>query len=149
MRHDSVLSYTLTYVMKRGWNYTMTLVWACTIVIRSRVGKVTILWNWQVKTFRTIANNKLEIVIRDNEKWACLLLDIAISWDTGMFNTETDKMWQYKDPTVEIQCMWNVKTKRDPIHSRGSWNRLNYLVCHHVEYFTRSMNLTHHFKHNL
>jgi len=31
-------------------------------------GNVTILWNQQVQTDRTIPNNKPDIVIRDNEK---------------------------------------------------------------------------------
>jgi hypothetical protein len=31
-------------------------------------GKVTILWNQQVQTDRTIPNNKPDIIIRDNEK---------------------------------------------------------------------------------
>ena len=34
-------------------------------------GKVTILWNQQVKTDRTIPNNKPDITIRDNEKETC------------------------------------------------------------------------------
>jgi hypothetical protein len=41
----------------------------------SRGGKVTILWNQQVQTDRTIPNNKPDIVIRDNEKGTCMLID--------------------------------------------------------------------------
>jgi hypothetical protein len=37
-------------------------------VVTNQGGKVTILWNRQVKTDRTIPNNKPDIVIRDNEK---------------------------------------------------------------------------------
>ena len=33
----------------------------------SKGGKVTILWNQQVQTDRTIPNNKPNIIIRDNE----------------------------------------------------------------------------------
>ena len=33
--------------------------------------KVTILWNQQVQTDRTILNNKPDITIRDNEKRTC------------------------------------------------------------------------------
>ena len=42
-------------------------------------GKVTISWNQQVRTDRTIPNNKSDIVIRDNEKRTCILIDVAIS----------------------------------------------------------------------
>ena len=34
----------------------------------SKGGKVTILWNQQVQTDRTIPNNKPDIIIRDNER---------------------------------------------------------------------------------
>jgi hypothetical protein len=41
-------------------------------------GKVTILWNLQVQTDRTIPNNKLDIIIRDNERGTGMLIDAAI-----------------------------------------------------------------------
>jgi hypothetical protein len=40
----------------------------------SQEGKVTILWNQQVQTDRTIPNNKPDIIIRDNEKGTCILI---------------------------------------------------------------------------
>ena len=40
---------------------------------------VTILWNQQVQSDRTIPNNKPDIIIRDNEKGTCMLIDVAIS----------------------------------------------------------------------
>ena len=45
-------------------------------VITNR-GKVTILWNQQVQTDRTIPNNKPDIIIRDSEKGTCMLIDVA------------------------------------------------------------------------
>jgi len=45
----------------------------------SQRGKVTILWNQQVQTDRTIPKNKSDIIIRDNEKGTCMLIDVAIS----------------------------------------------------------------------
>jgi len=42
-------------------------------------GNVTILWNQQVQTDRTIPNNKPDIIIRGNEKRTCMLIDVAIS----------------------------------------------------------------------
>jgi hypothetical protein len=41
-------------------------------------GKVTMLWNQQGKTDRTIPNNKLDIIIRDEENGTCLLIHIAM-----------------------------------------------------------------------
>jgi hypothetical protein len=43
-----------------------------------RGGKVTILWNQQVQTDRTIPNNKPDILIRDNEKGTCMLIYVEI-----------------------------------------------------------------------
>ena len=44
----------------------------------SQGGKVTILWNQQVQTDRTIPNNKPDIIIRDNDKGTCMLIDIVV-----------------------------------------------------------------------
>jgi hypothetical protein len=45
----------------------------------SQGGKVTILWNQQVQTDRTVpSNNKPDIIIRDNEKGTCMLIDVAM-----------------------------------------------------------------------
>jgi len=50
----------------------------------SQGGKVTILWNQQVQTDRTIPNNKPDIMIRDNEKGTRRLIDVAISGDRNV-----------------------------------------------------------------
>jgi hypothetical protein len=61
----------------------------------SNEGKVTILWNQQRKTDRTIPNNKLDIIIRDKEKGTCLLIHIAISGDGNAIKKETEKIMKY------------------------------------------------------
>ena len=43
----------------------------------SQEGNVTILWNQQVQTDRTIPNNKPDIIFRDNEKGICMLINAA------------------------------------------------------------------------
>jgi len=74
-------------------------------------GNVTILWNQQVQTDRTIPNNKPEIIIHDDEKRTCMLIDVAISGDRNVIKKEAEKILKYKDLAIEIQRMWNVKTK--------------------------------------
>jgi len=81
----------------------------------SQGGKVTILWNRQVQTDRTIPNNKPDIIIRDNEKGTCMLIDVPISGDRNVNKKEAEKILRYKDLTIEIQLMWNVKTKVVPV----------------------------------
>ena len=78
-------------------------------------GKVTILWNQQVRTDRTIPNNKPDIIIRDNEKRTCILIGVAISADSNVIKKEAEKILKYEDLTIEIQCMWNVKTMVIPV----------------------------------
>jgi hypothetical protein len=48
-------------------------------------GKVTILWNQQVQTHRTIQNNKPDIIIHGNKKGTCLLIDVAFPGDRNVF----------------------------------------------------------------
>jgi len=76
---------------------------------------VTILWNQLVQTDRTIPNNKSNIIIRDNEKGACMLIDVAISGDRNVFKKEVEKILKYKDLTTETQRMWNVKARVIPV----------------------------------
>jgi len=70
-------------------------------------GNVTILWNQQVQTDTNIPNDKPDIIIRDNEK--------AISGDRNVIKKEAEKILKCKDFTIEIQSMWNVKTKVIPV----------------------------------
>ena len=71
----------------------------------SRGGKVTIFWNQQVQTDRTIPNNKPDILIRDNEKGTCTLIDVAISGDRNVIKKEAKKNLKYKNLTIGIQRM--------------------------------------------
>jgi len=50
----------------------------------SQGGKVTVLLNQHVQTDRTIPNNSPDIIIRDNEKGTCMLIDVAISEDINV-----------------------------------------------------------------
>ena len=68
----------------------------------SQGGKVSILWNQQVQTDRTIPNNKLDIIICDNEKGTCMLIDVAIFGDTNVIKKEAEKILKYKDLTIEV-----------------------------------------------
>ena len=81
----------------------------------SQGGKVIILWKQQVQTDRTIPNNKPDIIIRDNEKGTCMLIDVAISGDRNVTKKEAEKILKHKDLTIEILRMWNVKTKVIPL----------------------------------
>jgi len=78
----------------------------------SQGGKVNILWNQQIQTDRTIPNNKPDIIIGDNEKGTCKLIDVAISGDRNVIKKEAETILKYKDLTIEIQRMRNLKKKK-------------------------------------
>jgi len=40
-----------------------------------------------------------------------MLIDVAILGDRNVIRKEAEKIVEYKDLTIEIQRMWNVKTK--------------------------------------
>jgi len=81
----------------------------------SQGGKVTILWNQQVQIDRSIPNNKPDIIISDYEKGTCRLIDVAISGDRNVIKKRTEKILKYKDLTIEIRRMCNVRTKVIPV----------------------------------
>jgi enolase len=79
------------------------------------VVKVTVLWNQQVQTDRTIPNNEPDVIIRDNEKGECVLIDVAIPGDRNVIKKDAQNVLKYEDLIIEIQRMWNVKTKVTPV----------------------------------
>ena len=44
-----------------------------------------------------------------------MLIDVAISGDRNVIKKEAKKILKCKDLTIEIQCMWNIKTKMMPV----------------------------------
>jgi hypothetical protein len=56
-----------------------------------------------------------DIIIRDNEKGTCMLIDVAISGDRNVIKKEAEKILKYKDLTLEIERMWNVKAGVIPV----------------------------------
>jgi hypothetical protein len=44
-----------------------------------------------------------------------MLIDVAILGDGNVIQKEDENILKYKDFTIEIQCMWNVKTRVIPV----------------------------------
>jgi hypothetical protein len=63
-----------------------------------------------VQTDRTTTINKPDIIIHDNEKGTCMLIDVAISGDRNVIKKEAEKILKCKYLTIEIQHIWSVKT---------------------------------------
>ena len=82
----------------------------------SHEGKFATLWNEQVPTDRTVPNNKPHIIIRDNKRGMCVLIDVVIPEDRNVI--------KYKDFIIEIQGMWNVKANVIPAVIGATGNQL-------------------------
>ena len=48
-----------------------------------------------------------------------MLIDVAISGDRNLIEKEAEKIPKYEDLAMEIQRMWNIKTK---VNDRGDWD---------------------------
>jgi len=83
---------------------------------------VTILWNQQVRTSRTIPNNKPDIIICDNKKGTCILIDVAIPGDRNVIKKEAEKIlkiWRrYNRNSAHVEC----ESKGDMSSNKGDWN---------------------------
>jgi len=44
-----------------------------------------------------------------------MLIDVAIAGDRNVIKKEAQKILKYKDLTIEIQRIWNVKTDMIPV----------------------------------
>jgi hypothetical protein len=44
-----------------------------------------------------------------------MLIDVTIPGDRNVIQKEAEKILKYKDLTIEIQRMWNVKTRVMPV----------------------------------
>jgi hypothetical protein len=48
-----------------------------------------------------------------------MLIDVAVPGDRNVIQKEAEKILKYKDLTIEIQRMWNVKTRVIPVIIRA------------------------------
>ena len=74
-------------------------------VYQSQSNQFITLWNQQVRTDRTIPNQKPDIIIRDNKEGTSMLIDAAIPGDRNVIKKEAEKILKYKDITIETRCM--------------------------------------------
>jgi hypothetical protein len=53
-----------------------------------------------VQTDRTIPNKRPDVIIRDNEKGTCMLIDAAISGDRNVIKKGAEKILKYEDLSI-------------------------------------------------
>ena len=56
-----------------------------------------------------------------------MLIDVAIPGDRNVIKKEAEKILEYKDLTIEIQRMWNVKNKGDTGNNWSDWDHFQII----------------------
>ena len=64
---------------------------------------VMILWDMPIHTDRTIAANRLDIVLKNKKDKTCLLIDMTIPLNTNTSVKSMEKLTKYKDLEIEVE----------------------------------------------
>jgi hypothetical protein len=59
--------------------------------------------------------NRPDIIIKNKKDKTCLLIDVAIPSDKNVIQKEAKKKLKYKNLSIEIQRMWNMKCFGIPV----------------------------------
>ena len=63
---------------------------------------MTILWDFSIRTDRTMQANRPDIVIKDKQDKTCQLIDMSVPSDSNISAKELEKLRKYKDLEIEI-----------------------------------------------
>ena len=75
---------------------------------------MTILWDFPIRTDRTIQANRPDIIIKHKQNKTCQLIDMSVPSDSNISAKEFEKLSKYKDMEIEI-AIWKMKTKTIPV----------------------------------
>jgi hypothetical protein len=62
-----------------------------------------------MQTDREVPANRPDIIIKNKKDKICLLIDVAIPSDRNVMQKESEKKLKYKNLSIEIRRMWNMK----------------------------------------
>jgi hypothetical protein len=62
-----------------------------------------------IQTDRDVLVKRPDIIIKNKKDKTCLLIDVAIPSDKNVIQKEAEKKLEYKNSSIEIQRMWNMK----------------------------------------
>jgi hypothetical protein len=68
-----------------------------------------VLWNQGVQTDREVLASRPDVIIKNKKDKICILIDVAIPSDTNVIQKESEKKLKYKNLSIEIQRMRNMK----------------------------------------
>ena len=67
--------------------------------------KVTILWDFPIRTDRKTQDNRPDMVIKHKQNKTCQLIDMSVPSDSNISAKEFEKIRKYKDLEIEIAKM--------------------------------------------
>ena len=68
-----------------------------------------LLWDFAIRTDKVIKEHRPDIVILNKEKREAMLVDVAIPGDARVVNKELEKKVKYRDLSIEVQRLWELK----------------------------------------
>jgi hypothetical protein len=63
----------------------------------------------RAKTDREVLANRPDMIIENKKDRIFLLIDVVIPSDRNVIQKESEKKLKYKNLSIEIQRMWNMK----------------------------------------
>jgi hypothetical protein len=70
---------------------------------------IIIIWNQGIQTDREVLANRPDIIVKNKKDKTCLVIDVAIPSDKNVIRKEAEKKLKYKNLSIEIQRIWNMK----------------------------------------
>ena len=77
--------------------------------------KLTIIWDFPIRTDRTVQANRPDVVMKHRQNKMCQLICISVPSDSNISSKNFEKLSKYKDMEIEIAKMWKMKTKTIPV----------------------------------
>jgi hypothetical protein len=77
--------------------------------------RAKVLWDFHIQTDIMVQHNQPDIVLVDKNKKTALIIDIAVPRDENIKEKEQEKIDKYYALSVELERLWEVKTKVIPV----------------------------------
>ena len=79
------------------------------------IPKVTIRWDFPIRTDSTIEANRPDIVVKHKQNKTRQLIDMNVPSDSSISAKEFEKISKYQDLEIQIAKIWKIKTKTIPV----------------------------------
>jgi hypothetical protein len=69
---------------------------------------------------REVLANRPDLIVKNKKDKTCLFIDVAIPSEKNVIQKEAGKILKYKNVSIEIQRMWNMKCFVIPVVTEAS-----------------------------